>query len=84
MEHNYVKIIDPNGNKDEVELLLDFKYNNNNYLIYKKDLTDDDIEDECFVVKMKRKGLEMVISEIEDDNEYNQVLDVINEIIKEG
>ncbi len=73
-----------NGTKEEVELLLSFKFNDNNkeYVIYTKNETDDNGNVTIYVSNITRVGEEITLNTISDDNEWSRIKDLLRELSK--
>ena len=68
-----------NGTKEEVELLLSFKFNDNNkeYVIYTKNETDENGNVTIYVSNITRVGEEITLNTISDDNEWSRIKDLL-------
>ncbi len=73
-----------NGTKEEVELLLSFKFNDNNkeYVIYTKNEKDDNGNVTIYVSNITRVGNEATLSTVSDDNEWSRIKDLLRELSK--
>ena len=73
-----------NGTKEEVELLLSFKFNDNNkeYLIYTKNETDENGNVTIYVSGVTRVGEEITLNTVSDDNEWSRIKDLLRELSK--
>ncbi len=73
-----------NGTKEEVELLLSFKFNDNNkeYVIYTKNETDENGNVTIYVSNITRVGEEVTLNTISDDNEWSRIKDLLRELSK--
>lgn len=73
-----------NGAKEEVELLLSFKFNDNNkeYVIYTKNETDENGNVTIYVSNITRVGEEITLNTISDDNEWSRIKDLLRELSK--
>ncbi len=73
-----------NGTKEEVELLLSFKFNDNNkeYVIYTKNETDENGNVTIYVSNITRVGEEITLNTISDDNEWSRIKDLLRELSK--
>jgi len=73
-----------NGTKEEVELLLSFKFNDNNkeYVIYTKNETDENGNVTIYVSSVTRVGNENTLSTVSDDNEWSRIKDLLRELSK--
>lgn len=72
------------GTKEEVELLLSFKFNDNNkeYVIYTKNETDENGNVTIYVSNITRVGEEITLNTISDDNEWSRIKDLLRELSK--
>lgn len=73
-----------NGAKEEVELLLSFKFNDNNkeYIIYTKNETDENGNVTIYVSNVTRVGEDITLNTISDDNEWSRIKDLLRELSK--
>ena len=73
-----------NGTKEEVELILSFKFNDNNkeYVIYTKNETDENGNVTIYVSNITRVGEEVTLNTISDDNEWSRIKDLLRELSK--
>ena len=73
-----------NGTKEEVELLLSFKFTDNNkeYVIYTKNETDENGNVTIYVSNITRVGEEITLNTISDDNEWSRIKDLLRELSK--
>lgn len=73
-----------NGNKEEVELLLSFKFNDNNkeYVIYTKNEKDENGNVTIYVSSITRVGEEITLNTVSDDNEWTRIKDLLRELSK--
>ena len=73
-----------NGAKEEVELLLPFKFNDNNkeYIIYTKNETDENGNVTIYVSNVNRIGEDIILNTISDDNEWSRIKDLLRELSK--
>lgn len=73
-----------NGTKEEVELLLPFKFNDNNkeYVIYTKNETDENGNVTIYISNITRVGDENVLNTVSDDNEWSRIKDLLRELSK--
>ena len=73
-----------NGNKEEVELLLSFKFNDNNkeYVIYTKNETDDNGNVTIYVSSVTRVNDDVTLSTVTDDAEWSRIKDLLRELSK--
>ena len=72
------------GNKEEVELLLSFKFNDNNkeYVIYTKNETDDNGNVTIYVSSVTRVNDDVTLGTITDDSEWSRIKDLLRELSK--
>ena len=73
-----------NGAKEEVELLLSFKFNDNNkeYIIYTKNETDENGNVTIYVSNVTRVLDDITLNTISDDNEWSRIKDLLRELSK--
>ena len=73
-----------NGTKEEVELLLSFKFNDNNkeYVIYTKNEKDENGNVTIYVSSVTRVGEEVTFDTVSDDNEWSRIKDLLRELSK--
>ena len=74
----------PNGSKEEVEVLLAFKFNDNNkeYVIYTKNEVDENGNVTIYVSNVTRNGDNVTLSTVADDNEWTRIKNVLRELSK--
>ena len=74
----------PDGTKEEVEVLLAFKFNDNNkeYVIYTKNEVDDNGNVTIYISNVERNGNNVVLSTVADDNEWTRIKNVLRELSK--
>jgi len=73
-----------NGNKEEVERLLSFKFNDNNkeYVIYTKNEKDENGNVTIYVSNVTRALDEVTLNTVSDDNEWSRIKDLLRELSK--
>ena len=73
-----------NGTKEEVELLLSFKFNDNNkeYVIYTKNEKDENGNVTVYVSNVDRSEGEPRLLGVESDDEWERIKDVLRELSK--
>ena len=73
-----------NGTKEEVEVLLSFKFNDTNkeYLIYTKNETDDNGNVTIYVSSVTRVNDEVTLNTVSDDAEWAKIKDLLRELSK--
>ena len=73
-----------NGTKEEVEVLLSFKFNDTNkeYLIYTKNETDDNGNVTIYVSSVTRVNDEVTLNTVSDDTEWTRIKDLLRELSK--
>ncbi len=73
-----------NGIKEDVELLLSFKFNDNNkeYVIYTKNETDDNGNVTIYVSSVTRVGDDVTLGTVSDDTEWSRIKDLLRELSK--
>ena len=74
----------PDGTKEEVEVLLAFKFNDNNkeYVIYTKNEVDDNGNVTIYISNVERKDNTITLSTVADDNEWTRIKNVLRELSK--
>ncbi len=74
----------PDGTKEEVEVLLAFKFNDNNkeYVIYTKNEIDDNGNVTIYISNVTRMGNNVTLSTVSDDNEWTRIKNVLRELSK--
>ena len=74
----------PDGTKEEVEVLLAFKFNDNNkeYVIYTKNEVDDNGNVTIYISNVARAGGNVTLSTVSDDNEWTRIKNVLRELSK--
>ena len=74
----------PDGTKEEVEVLLAFKFNDNNkeYVIYTKNEIDDNGNVTIYISNVVRVGNNVTLSTVSDDNEWTRIKNVLRELSK--
>ena len=74
----------PDGTKEEVEVLLAFKFNDNNkeYVIYTKNEVDDNGNVTIYISNVTRDGDNVTLSTVTDDNEWTRIKNVLRELSK--
>ena len=74
----------PDGTKEEVEVLLAFKFNDNNseYVIYTKNEVDDNGNVTIYISNVTRIANDITLSTVSDDNEWTRIKNVLRELSK--
>ena len=74
----------PDGTKEEVEVLLAFRFNDNNkeYVIYTKNEVDDNGNVTIYISNVDRVGNNVTLSTVSDDNEWTRIKNVLRELSK--
>ena len=74
----------PDGTKEEVEVLLSFKFNDNNkeYVIYTKNEVDDNGNVTIYISNVTRQGNNITLSTVSDENEWTRIKNVLRELSK--
>ena len=74
----------PDGTEEEVEVLLAFKFNDNNkeYVIYTKNEVDDNGNVTIYISNVTRIGDSVTLSTVSDDNEWTRIKNVLRELSK--
>lgn len=74
----------PDGSKEEVEVLLAFKFNDNNkeYVIYTKNEVDENGNVTIYISNVTRNGDSTTLTTVADDNEWTRIKNVLRELSK--
>ena len=74
----------PDGSKEEVEVLLAFKFNDNNkeYVIYTKNEVDENGNVTIYISNVVRDGNNATLLTVSDDNEWSRIKNVLRELSK--
>ena len=74
----------PDGSKEEVEVLLGFKFNDNNKedVIYTKNEVDENGNVTIYISNVTRDGNNATLSTVSDDNEWTRIKNVLRELSK--
>lgn len=74
----------PDGTKEDVEVLLAFKFNDNSkeYVIYTKNEVDDNGNVTIYISNVTRIGENITLSTVSDDNEWTRIKNVLRELSK--
>ena len=72
------------GSKEEVEVLLAFKFNDNNkeYVIYTKNEVDENGNVTIYISNVIRNGDNVNLTTVSDDNEWTRIKNVLRELSK--
>lgn len=72
------------GTREVVEVLLSFKFNDNNkeYVIYTKNEVDENGNVTIYVSNVVRNGQDVTLTTIADDSEWSRIKDVLRELSK--
>jgi len=72
------------GSKEEVEVLLAFKFNDNNkeYVIYTKNEVDENGNVTIYISNVIRNGDNVNLTTVADDNEWTRIKNVLRELSK--
>ena len=72
------------GTSEVVEVLLSFKFNDNNqeYIIYTKNEVDENGNVTLYVSNVNRNGNDITLTTVSDDNEWARIKDVLRELSK--
>ena len=72
------------GTREVVEVLLSFKFNDNNkeYVIYTKNEVDENGNVTIYVSNVIRNGQEVTLVTVADDSEWTRIKDVLRELSK--
>ncbi len=81
---NMMTITTKDGNKEEVEVLLAFKFNDNNkeYVIYTKNEVDENSNVTIYISNVIRNGENVSLTTVADDNEWTRIKNVLRELSK--
>lgn len=74
----------PDGTKEEVEVLLAFKFNDNNkeYVIYTKNEVDENGNVTIYISNVTKNGNNVSLTTVADDNEWTRIKNVLRELSK--
>ena len=74
----------PDGTKEEVEVLLAFKFNDNNkeYVIYTKNEVDENGNVTIYISNVVKNGNNVSLTTVSDDNEWTRIKNVLRELSK--
>jgi len=74
----------PDGSKEEVEVLLAFKFNDNNneYVIYTKNEIDEVGNITIYTSKVDRSSGEIVLNTVSDNDEWTRIKSLLRELSK--
>ena len=74
----------PDGSKEQVEVLLAFKFNDNNkeYVIYTKNEVDENGNVTIYISNVLRQGDNVTLATVADDNEWTRIKNVLRELSK--
>lgn len=74
----------PDGSKEEVEVLLAFKFNDNNkeYVVYTKNEVDENGNVTIYISNVSRDGNTATLLTVSDDNEWTRIKNVLRELSK--
>lgn len=72
------------GTREVVEVLLSFKFNDNNneYVIYTKNEVDENGNVTIYVSNVIRNGQDVTLVTVADDSEWARIKDVLRELSK--
>lgn len=72
------------GTREVVEILLSFKFNDNNkeYVIYTKNEVDENGNVTIYVSNVIRNGEDVTLVTVSDDSEWTRIKDVLRELSK--
>ena len=82
--NNKMVITMPDGKNEEVEVLLAFKFNDNNmeYVIYTKNEKDENGNVTIYISNVTRNGDTVTLTTVTDDNEWTRIKNVLRELSK--
>lgn len=80
-----MKITAGDGSVEEVEVLLAFEFNDTKkeYVIYTKNETDENGNVTIYAASVHKNGEEIELGNIETDEEWSRIKDVLRELSKE-
>ena len=83
-EKNIMITTNPDGTQEEVEVLLAFKFNDNNkeYVIYTKNEVDDNGNVTIYISNIIRSGDAVTLETVSDDAEWTRIKGVLRELSK--
>ena len=83
-EKQMMSIVAQDGSIEEVEVIIAFKFkdNNNEYIIYTKNEKDDKGLITVYVSNVDRSSGETKLYGVDDEAEWNKIKDVLRELAK--
>lgn len=83
MKNNMVTTL-PDGTNETVEVLLSFKFNDNNkeYVIYTKNEVDENGNVTIYISNVNRDGGIVRLTTVSDDTEWSRIKDILRELSK--
>ena len=74
----------PDGTEEEVEVLLAFKFNDNDkeYVIYTKNEVDENGNVTIYISNVVRNGDNVSLTKVADDAEWTRIKNVLRELSK--
>ena len=79
IEEQLIETVDDEGNIVNFELIDIVEVDNQEYgLLYPKEKEDDSDENEVVLMRLTKEGEEYIFEMIEDDNEFNKVVEFID------
>ncbi len=80
-----MKITAGDGSVEEVEVLLAFEFNDTKkeYVIYTKNETDENGNVTIYAASVNKNGEQIELGNIETDEEWSRIKDVLRELSKE-
>lgn len=74
----------PDGSEENVEVLLIFKFNDNNneYIIYTKNEVDEVGNVTIYISKVDRSSGKIVLNTVSDNDEWTRIKSVLRELSK--
>ena len=81
---NVMVITMQDGTKEEVEVLLAFKFNDNSkeYVIYTKNEVDENGNVTIYISNVTRNGDNVSLTTVADDTEWTRIKNVLRELSK--
>ena len=85
MEKKMMSIVLEDGSVDQVEILLSFEFNDNKkeYVVYTKNETDENGNVTIYAASVHQNGDQTELGNIETDEEWSRIKDVLRELSKE-
>ena len=83
-ENKMIKIVDEDGSNEDVEVVFDFEFKDNQkeYVIYTKNERDDDNNITIYVSHVDRSSGNPKLLGVDSEEEWNRIKDVLRELAK--